>query len=585
MTDGRSRSHDSNLAARLTCVIALGLCACAPSRSNTMANGGTGGDNGSGGILSGGGNQGSGGVSSGAGGDPAGGVTGSGGTGSAGSSGSGGAPPSNIACTSETDCTPTGQHCETVTKLCAPCTKTAECAAGAHCLGNQCVTFTPCSSKAECSGGSPVCDTARGVCVQCTADTDCGSAQSCYANKCVAVATCKNNGDCSTGLCDTANNECIDCLVDSHCNSSSKHCVRNVCRPACTSNADCAASGMVCDTSNSVCVQCLTVKECPASSYCLMNVCVADVCDSSESACSGTSVAGCSSDGDAFNNFTSCTTAKPCTAKGAVATCGGVAVRDGGVSDAPTSTSDASVVSTCSLGTAADPCKTGIPKFTGTQTVDGNGSELCTVPYFVLNAGNATKLINYSNAPTSQFETATVRVAADSAGMHVLVEVQDTSIQTAYMADASQAVSKTYLGDSVELFFSSSSSVTGLTSKDSNTLHIIIPANGPAVSVKDTGSSGTPTALPTTQYAQSTTATGYAVEALIPWPGSAPSTGTAIRFDLALNSADKSFSGIDNMRDGQLIYYIGSVSSSTCQTSDGTVPWCDDRTWCQANLL
>jgi hypothetical protein len=82
------------------------------------------------------------------------------------------------------------------------------------------------------------------------------------------------------------------------------------------------------------------------------------------------------------------------------------------------------------------------------------------------------------------------------------------------------------------------------------------------------------------------TRTGYAIEVLIPWPGSAPSAGSAIRFDMAINSADKNFAGIDKMRDGQLIYTIVSVSgSTTCQGSDGTVPWCDDRTWCQTNVL
>jgi hypothetical protein len=236
----------------------------------------------------------------------------------------------------------------------------------------------------------------------------------------------------------------------------------------------------------------------------------------------------------------------------------------------------------CGSGTTADPCKSGIPKFTGTQKVDGSGSEFCALPYFVLNAQNAAKIINYNSVPLSQFETATARVAWDSAGFHAVVEVQDSSVQTVNMVDATQATSKSYQGDSIEIFFSSSNNVTGLTSSDSNTVHLVIPANGPAVSVKDTGSSGTPTALLTSQYAQATTSTGYAIEVLIPWPGSTPSSAGTIRFDMALNSADKTYSSIDKMRDGQLIYYIGSPSgTTTCQTTDGTVPWCDDRIWCQ----
>ncbi len=258
--------------------------------------------------------------------------------------------------------------------------------------------------------------------------------------------------------------------------------------------------------------------------------------------------------------------------------------RDGGAADAPDSVRDGGGGS-CSGGTASDPCKSGVPKFNGTQTLDGSGSEMCSLPYFVLNAQNAAKVLNYNSVPTSQFESATARIAWDSAGFHVFVDVQDSSVQTVNMADASQAISQAYLGDSIELFVSSNNNVTGLTSSDSNTLHFIIPANGPAVSLKDTGSSGTPTALPTTQYAQATTSIGYAIEALVPWPGAAPSAGSTIRFDMDINSADKTFSSLDKMRDGQLIYYIGSLSgSTTCQTADGTVPWCDDRTWCQANV-
>jgi hypothetical protein len=321
------------------------------------------------------------------------------------------------------------------------------------------------------------------------------------------------------------------------------------------------------------------------------------VCDSTQSACNGTSVASCNAAGDGFDNFSSCAAGKACAARGAVAGCGGVPNRDGGGSDAPISNRDGGALdaplstrdvggASCSGGTLADPCTSGVPKFSGMQALDGSGSEMCSLPYFVLNAQNAAKVLNYNNVPVSQFESATARIAWDSAGFHAFIDVQDSSVQTVNMADTSQAISKAYLGDSIELYISSSNTVTGLTSSDSNTLHLIVPANGPAVSVKDTGSSGTPTALPTSQYAQAATSVGYAIEVLVPWPGGGtPSSGGTVRFDMDINSADKTFGTVDQMRDGQLIYTIGSISgSTTCQTSDGTVPWCDDRTWCQANL-
>jgi hypothetical protein len=501
-------------------------------------------------------------------------------------------PPANIPCTGNTECAATGQVCETATKLCVPCVKTSDCPSGAHCLGNQCVTFTSCATKADCGSGL-ICDATRGVCVQCTADSDCTKGNSCYGNKCVAVAICERNSDCEVGVCDTSNGRCIDCVSHDNCGAKNKICLFNVCRTSCTSNAECSALGMVCDTSVSACKQCVTNKDCPASWYCLVSVCAPDLCDTTQSACnvttSGTttttSVAGCGAAGDSFNEFTSCSAAKPCTARGALATCGGTPInRDGGVPDGAVNPRDAGAGS-CSGGTTADPCKSALPKFVGSQTVDGNGSELCSLPYFVLNAQNAAKVINSNNVPTSQFETATARVGWDATGVHAYIDVQDTSVQTANMVDPAQATGKAYQGDSIELFFSSDPNLTGMTSKDNNSIHLIIPANGPAVSVKDSGNSGTQTALPTTQYAQATTTTGYAIEVSIPWPGTAPSAGGAIRFDLAINSADKTFTGIDKMRDGQLIFYVGSVSgSTTCQGSDGTVPWCDDRTWCQTSV-
>lgn len=229
-----------------------------------------------------------------------------------------------------------------------------------------------------------------------------------------------------------------------------------------------------------------------------------------------------------------------------------------------------------------NPC-TQIPQFSGEQVVDGVGDEFCNIAPVVLNAANAAK-VNAYNAPPP--ETVTARIAASSAGLHAFIEVTDSSVQNVATVDSSQAISQVFQGDSVEILFSSSNNVTGLTGSDANALHVIIPAFGPAVSTKATNvngtSQGTATALPASQFHQVVTSTGYSVEALLPWPGgAAPAVGSSIRFDLLLNSADTTFGTIGDMRDGQLIYHLENVSTTTCQgSSDGTVPYCDDRTWC-----
>lgn len=231
-----------------------------------------------------------------------------------------------------------------------------------------------------------------------------------------------------------------------------------------------------------------------------------------------------------------------------------------------------------------NPC-TQIPAFAGTQVVDGQGNEFCNVAPMQLDVDNAAKVITYNAEPP---EVVTARIAASAAGLHAYVEVVDSNIQVVDTVDTSQSISQVYQGDSIELLFSSSNNLTGLTGTDSNTLHVIIPAKGPAVSTKASNtngvSQGTPTALPTSQYAQRLTSTGYAIEAQLAWPGgTAPSAGTNIRFDLALNSADATFGNVGDMRDGQLIYHLENVGNSSCQgtpASEGTVPFCDDRTWC-----
>jgi len=279
-----------------------------------------------------------------------------------------------------------------------------------------------------------------------------------------------------------------------------------------------------------------------------------------------------------------CSTSKPCQAYAGVASCAGGSI-DGGTTSFVDGGDQGDVPIGACTPAPVDPCKT-LPKLGWTQTLDGKGDDLCGVPSFQFTAQTAAKVNNYNNVPLSQFETVTARVAWTAAGISAFFDVLDSSVQTVNDKDPTQAQNKSYQGDSIEMFISSSNTVSGLTGTDNNTLHIIVPANGPAVQVKTSSSGSTPTLLPTGQFEQLKTATGYAIELQLPWPGSAPSSGTQVRFDLALNSADSNCSGVDDMRDGQMIYSLGTVSgSTTCQGSgDGTVPYCDDRTWCTTTL-
>ena len=593
------RTQHGNLILTAVCaiVVAGGACAVGPRRSTdgsggaggnaaggTSAKGGASGSGGQGGVTTSGSGKPTGGSSGGAsggasGGDAdaaAGGSTAGAGGGQGGSTGGAGgvAAPQPLTCNVDIDC-PSGRNCK----------------AGA------CVNPRACSDSLECGSTDLVCDSSRGFCVQCVRAADCPSGQSCLSNRCASPVRCQRGadagaGDCGPGkVCDPSG-RCVECSTDADC-SPTERCTQNACQTGCDSDKDCTPKGMLCNLTLGVCSQCSDQRPCASGSYCGgSGVCKFAVCLPGESMCSGNGIASCKADGTGFGTVNACSASQTCMVYGGVAECGEVP----GAVDAAASSDDGGASAndggnppvsggprTCGVPATAAPC-TSIPNLIVTQTLDGKGDEFCDVPAFHLNADTAKaagKVIVTNATPP---EDATVKVAWSSAGLAVFVEVADASVQSVNSVAANQAIDKVYQGDSIELFLASSNDVMGWPGSDNNTLHVTIPADGPAVVVKSTGSGVTHSAWPTSQYKQLKTATGYAVEAQLPWPGSVPSTGALVRFDIGLNSADKNFGTVDDMRDGQLLFYVGQVATSTCQASDGTVPFCDDRTWCTTLL-
>ena len=431
----------------------------------------------------------------------------------------------------------------------------------------ECKTSLDCLSAPD---SQTVCN-AAGVCVQCEVPDDCGidggANHDCTNSKCVEFTPCASDDECSSGACDTTKHRCVDCTQDAQCGSGKK-CLNQTCRTSCASDNTCTPQGQLCDKTLTVCIECNDQLSCKSGQVCdVYGKCVAPVCNAGDKICLAGGVGTCLANGSGFAVTKTCPADSTCQVKSGKLACYYEA--DGGIA--------------CDV--TGDPC-TEIPAFDGTQTVDGLGDDFCGVPSAVLDGTHNQGYIDFhARAP----EIATFQVAWSAAGLHVFVDVQDASVQTVQMADPTQALTKTYQGDSIEILFSSNNNVTGLTGTDTNTLHVQIPASGPAVSVKTSNvngaSQGTATALPAAQYAQKINPSiGYAIEALLPWPGTKPTTGTTIRFDLTLNSADKNFSSVDDMRDGSLFYHLSTVANSTCQSNDGTVPYCDDRTWCATPL-
>jgi hypothetical protein len=592
-TMSHRRHHSRNWMPLLVCGAAISVLACAaePKKTDGGAGGQGGGGSGSGGSIP----VGAGGSAPGGAGGGQGGITGAGGASVPGNGGT--TSIGTGTCAADAECVASGQVCEPVGHHCVQCVKTADCPAGQHCRGNACVGTPPaCTANSECSG--QVCDPARGFCVDCVTTADCTATpgQECVANTCVTptAASCQSSLDCGAKVCDPSSKKCVDCAGDGDCNtqgttSGVQHCIKNLCQPECISDKQCTPQGMLCDPTLKVCAtpaQCKANQDCPASAYCDAGACKADVCDSTEAMCSGNGVAVCNAAGSGWAPVSNCPADRPCKAVGGAAGCGGPPVPiDGGVVTPPVDGGALDGPNASCTTATANPC-TGIAKFDGVQTVDGKDDDLCQIPLFVLIKPAAQVVNNYNNLQDNEFPVLTTRLAWSAAGLHAFFDVQDSSVQSVAMKDQAAALQRPYQGDSIELFFSASDAATGAPGGDAGAIHVTLAATGPSVSVKTTNSGGlstTYTELPAAQYQAVKTSAGYAVEALIPWAGAAPSAGGKVRFDLALNIADTNFSQVDDMRDAQMILNVTNVSGQT-SCPGAAEPWCDDRTWCSSTL-
>lgn len=259
----------------------------------------------------------------------------------------------------------------------------------------------------------------------------------------------------------------------------------------------------------------------------------------------------------------------------------GTAGTTGGTGGGSTSTGTAGSTGTSgctsSAGTAT-PC-TGIPAFTGTQVLDGDDSDFCNVPSFELNLQNAAKVKEYNPNGKNSPERVLARVAWDASGIHAFIRVIDPKFVPAANLD------NIWNADGVELMFSSTTTgLKGGTAEDSAiTTHVI--ASPPFVArSKATGTNGAQAALETKYYVAGTTSDGYKVELNLPWPGTPPTAGAQIKFDVEMNAADgTSTSGDAGPRDAQAMLYVGSdPGGSPCNGE--LFPYCDDRLWCSTSL-
>ncbi len=415
-----------------------------------------------------------------------------------------------------------------------------------------------CQSDKACAATEQVCDVARAVCVDCLIDTDCGDAAECKLGECKAFTPCESSKQCGDDeVCDTVLGRCVQCVGANDCPDGNL-CVDSECRASCGSDKDCSAQDQVCDTLNGFCVGCLTNEDCDESQYCeqTAHACASDICTPDSTQCSDDTLMTCNVDGTGFDQLA----------------CPEGCVTD----DGPAHCADI-IAPTCE-GATADPC-TSIPKFTGTQVVDGDPDEFCDVPYRIMTPQNAGLFAGPTGAITTPSGTETsqaiVRVAWSPGYLHLHVRVVDPALVT--MTNPYE-----YDGDNVQLFVSPVVPSSGETMTPNYCATVYSAANQLFMVP---GDNSTASRFVCTSWAPSTgytylsklTNDGYEVEAQVPWAGGVTqAAGANVGFDLMV--------GVNNssIREYEYGLYIEAGSSASCGSAKSL--WCDAGLWCTPKL-
>jgi hypothetical protein len=355
-----------------------------------------------------------------------------------------------------------------------------------------------------------------------------------------------------------------ECESDSDCRDD-EVCRSGSCSMACDSDKDCRATDQLCGDDD-VCVDCLTDSHCDEGETC-----------TAAGTCRGPGGGGnsggapSSSDGGEPNE----------PGEGGVGGSSGGTPGMGGTSgsggSAGTSGSGGTDPGDCETE-AINPCA-GLPHFAGTQTVDGDDADFCAVSPFTLSLAS-TAYYRTPKPPLGSTTSASARVAWSAAALHVFIRVVDTTPHP-----NNQTLTYIWVGDNVEVF-ASPKAPTGTfnyaRSYDYGAFQVI--AGPPGGSYYPSGqaafaSTGYAAAVPASQINIAATATGYTVEAQIPWTDAAPVANVAMGFDMGLSDdVDGLNASLAAYRDYYGLLFNGNQLLGTC--SQHAEPYCDSRNWC-----
>jgi hypothetical protein len=259
---------------------------------------------------------------------------------------------------------------------------------------------------------------------------------------------------------------------------------------------------------------------------------------------------------------------------------------------------------TCPIKTGGSLCTT-IPKYSGTQVVDGSGADFCDVPATIHALKSGVTLDGSKPPPVP--EVLSARVAWDSVGIHAHFHVEDMDVEN---------------GDAIEFdiggrypaagFFDGVSNDVGSTNLAmgvpwTTTLHKWLVTIPPVAWMRYQGRPTTCVPSPCdaplrplvtfmqplvgpAKWAYRVVPGGYEFEVLMPWSvlgrSTPPTSGTAVGADLGLaaNNGVRTWLAVNPLPPG-----AGTpCDASAIVTEGGSIiradPSCDDRGWCSPTL-
>lgn len=223
-----------------------------------------------------------------------------------------------------------------------------------------------------------------------------------------------------------------------------------------------------------------------------------------------------------------------------------------------------------------------LPRFTGTQVVDGDDADFSGVPAITY-ALREAPVVNPSYSASLPTEV-TVRMAWTPTSLVAHVQVTDLAVQT-YRGEILEYY---WQGDNVQFFMAPTDLLTGEYSgtEDGGATHLVIvpPASGQpsrAIEVYEPCYACVAATFSDVAYAARTTDDGYDVELAWPWvaPNGALGAGDRVSLNLVVGASDTPDSGLE--LEGLL---ANNPVTGDTPCGGATHPGCDDRTWCHATL-